>query len=65
MKPTEHAPIDQVYTINEAATMIGVSPETLRRRIKEGKIKMLRMSPARVGIRSSEVQRFLDAAEAI
>lgn len=65
MKPGDRPIVDQVYTITEAAMSIGVSEDTLRRRIKEGKIQMLRMSPMRVGVRASEIERYLKAAEEI
>jgi hypothetical protein len=40
---------DPVVSISEAAKMIGLSPWTLKRQAKFGKIKVLRLSPRRLG----------------
>jgi predicted site-specific integrase-resolvase len=53
---------DRVAPVPEAAGLIGVSPWTLERLAKAGKIKILKLSPRRKGIRLSEIHRFLEAS---
>lgn len=54
---------DKVYSLKQAAEIAGVSPQTLRRRMNEDKIRILKLGPRRVGIRASELERFLKDAE--
>ena len=54
---------DRVISVREAAALIGVSPWTLDRLAKTGRIKILKLSPRRKGIRLSEIHRFLKASE--
>ena len=54
---------DRVASVPEAAGLIGVSPWTLERLAKAGKIKILKLSPRRKGIRLSEIHRFLEVSE--
>ena len=62
-QPIEHRDVDRVYSIDDAAMIAGVSPATLRRRIKEHQIRILRLGPRRIGIRASELERYLKNAE--
>jgi predicted site-specific integrase-resolvase len=55
---------DRVARLDEAATILGISTWTLKRRSKAGEIKILKLSPRRLGVRLSEIQRYLDASEA-
>jgi excisionase family DNA binding protein len=55
---------DRVITLDEAAVIAGVSSSTLKRANKRGTIKFVRPSPRRVGVRRSELQRWLDACSA-
>ena len=52
---------DRVLSIEEGAVLAGLSPSTLKRENKRGSLKFVRMSPRRVGVRRSELQRWLDA----
>jgi hypothetical protein len=54
---------DRVVNLNDAASIIGVSVWTLRRRAKLGELTILKLSPRRNGMRLSEIQRFLEASE--
>ena len=55
---------DHVITLDEAAALAGVSASTLKRANKRGTIKFVRPSPRRVGVRRSELARWLDACSA-
>jgi predicted site-specific integrase-resolvase len=55
--------LDRVVNINDAAAIIGVSVWTLKRRSQAGKLTILKLSPRRLGMRLSEIQRFLEASE--
>ena len=55
---------DRVLSVYQAAEVMGVSASTLKRRARAGDIKILKLSPRRVGVKMSEVQRFLDACAA-
>ncbi len=54
---------DRMLTMGDASTMTGLSYWTLKRRAAAGDIKIIRLSPRRLGIRLSEIQRYLDARE--
>jgi hypothetical protein len=51
---------DKVVSVNEAAAMSGVSASTLKRRARAGDLKLLKLSPRRIGIRLSELHRWLE-----
>jgi excisionase family DNA binding protein len=50
---------DSVMSIDKAAHRLGIHRDTLRRRAREGQIKILQLSARRIGIRESEFQRYL------
>ena len=52
--------IDRVVLIVEAGAILGISRWTLLRQSEAGKIKILKLSPRRLGIRMSEINRYLD-----
>lgn len=57
---------DETLTVSEVAAQLRVQVETVRRWIRVGRIKALRLSAGgRAGyrIRQSEVTRFVDAAD--
>jgi hypothetical protein len=55
---------DEVLSLREGAQKARVSVSTLKRRARAGELKLLRLSPRRVGIRLSEFHRWLDACGA-
>ena len=55
---------DTVISFDQAAAMSGVSPSTLKRRARAGDLKVLKLSPRRVGIRLSDFHRWLDGCAA-
>lgn len=55
---------DRVARLDEAATILGISTWTLKRRSKAGEITILKLSPRRLGVRLSEIQRYLETKEA-
>lgn len=52
--------LDPVMSLKDTAALLGCHPDTVRTRGREGKIKILRMSPRRLGVHVSEIRRFLD-----
>ena len=50
---------DRVISLPEAAARAGVSVATLKRCGKRGELKVLRLSPRRIGIRLSDLEAFL------
>lgn len=52
---------NRVLSINEAATLAGVSPATLKRRGAAGELKITKLSPRRIGVRSDHLQAWLDS----
>jgi hypothetical protein len=40
--------------------LAGISPDTLRRCHKREELKLIKLSPRRVGVRLSELQRFIN-----
>ena len=57
-------PIDRVVSLSEAAHLAGVSPDTLRRCHARKEIKIIKLSPRRVGVRLSDLRAFIDARAA-
>lgn len=52
---------DRVVSVHEAALICGVSASTLKRRAISGEIRIIRMSPRRIGVRLTELRRWLDS----
>lgn len=48
------------YSINEVATLMGVSRKTVRRIIATGKLKIFRPSPRTIRIPADDLQHFID-----
>ena len=57
-------PIDPVLAIPEAAKIAGISPWTLKRVARNGDLTIIRLSERRIGIRMSELYRWMDTREA-
>ena len=53
-------PLDRVVTLREAAHLAGISPDTLRRCQARKEIKIIKLSPRRVGVRLSDLRAFID-----
>jgi predicted DNA-binding transcriptional regulator AlpA len=56
--------VDKVVSLPEAAHLAGVSPDTLRRCHKRQELKVIKLSPRRVGVRLSDLKAFIDARAA-
>ena len=56
--------LDKIVSLPEAAHLAGVSPDTLRRCHKRQEIKIIKLSPRRVGVRLSDLRAFIDARAA-
>jgi hypothetical protein len=52
---------DRVRSLRETAELLNISVATLRRRIADGAIKIVRLSPRRIGVRDSDREKFLQA----
>jgi len=50
---------DPVIPLRRAAVRCGVSPDTLRRRGSDGSLQILRLGPRLLGVRTSELERWL------
>ena len=55
---------DKIVSLPEAAHLAGVSPDTLRRCHKRQELKLIKISPRRVGVRLSDLKAFIDARAA-
>jgi hypothetical protein len=55
--------VDPVMTIAQAAELNGLSPWTLKRLGKRRELSVLKLSARRLGIRASEIERFLNSRE--
>ena len=60
--PTRHSQTNRQPA--EAAHLAGVSPDTLRRCHKRQELKLIKISPRRVGVRLSDLKAFIDARAA-
>ena len=56
--------VDKVLSFDEAAAMSGLSASPLKRRARAGDLKILKLSPRRIGIRLSDFHRWLDGCAA-
>lgn len=54
---------DRVIPLREASRIASLSVDALKRRNKAGKIKFVQLSTNRIGIRESELERFLKERE--
>lgn len=55
--------VDPVLTIQHAAAIAGCCADTLKNQAKRGRLQLLRVSARRIGVRQSELHRYLQAAE--
>jgi len=56
--------MDKIVSLPEAAHLAGVSADTLRRCNKRQELKIIKLSPRRIGVRLSDLQAFIDARAA-
>jgi len=54
---------DAIRSLSDLARRWGVSMDTVRRRIAAGELRVIRLSPGRVGVRASEEERYLRELE--
>lgn len=59
--PIEH---DRVLSIGEASERSNLSIPTLKRCNKRGELRILRLSPRRIGVRLSDLNAFLESRSA-
>ena len=52
---------DRVISLDEAASIAGVSSWTLKRARTRGEIQILQLSPRRIGIRLSALDRWINS----
>lgn len=57
---TAEPPIDRVVSYEEACFRLSKSIRTLYRDVREGRIKAVKLSARKVGIRESEIRRYID-----
>lgn len=53
--------IDPVIPVKDAAAAAGVHVQTLKNEAMRGKLKLIKVSERRIGVRESEWNRYLDA----
>jgi excisionase family DNA binding protein len=61
--PDTSDPADKIFTCSQAAKRLGIHLITLRRLVRDGTLWAVRMKNGEVGLRESEVQRFIDRFE--
>jgi excisionase family DNA binding protein len=54
---------DEVVSLRDAAAILDCHVDTLRNLVRKGKLAVLRISTRRLGIRRSELERYLTACE--
>ena len=52
--------VDRVVALPEASVITGLSVDTLKRCAARNELKILKLSPRRIGIRLSDLQAFVD-----
>jgi excisionase family DNA binding protein len=68
---TKHSPVllprfefDPILSVQQAASIVGCHADTLKAIARKGKLTILRLSARRLGIRQSELNRYLAECEA-
>ena len=61
--PDTTDPADKIFTCNQAAKRLGIPLGSLRRLVRDGTLWAVRMSDGELGLRESEVQRYIDRFE--
>jgi len=56
---------DPIRSLRDVARRWGVSLDTVRRRVAAGELKVVRLSPRRIGMRASEEERYLREREGL
>jgi hypothetical protein len=63
--PSQNAPPavaeERVLSINEAAVRSNLSVPTLKRCAKRGELRILKLSPRRIGVKLSDLRAFIDS----
>jgi hypothetical protein len=52
--PPEKLHTEKLYSVNDAAELLAMHPESLRREIRSGEIRVEKLSPLRGSVRSQE-----------
>jgi hypothetical protein len=60
---TANGGFDPVLSLPHVAALAGIFVATLKRIAERGEIKILKLSPRRLGVRSSECNRFIGSRE--
>jgi excisionase family DNA binding protein len=55
---------DRVLSYSEVTAVTNCSADTIRRAVAREELKLTRLGPRRVGVRKSELRRWLDACSA-
>jgi excisionase family DNA binding protein len=58
------SPIDPILPLTAVAEALGLSKKTVERLIARSELRLIRITPRRVGVRRSEVERFIAMREA-
>jgi Helix-turn-helix domain len=53
--------LDPIIMVREAARVCGLHAETLKNEARRGKLKLLRVSQRKIGVRKSELDRYLES----
>ena len=54
---------DSIRSLRDLAFRWGVSMDTIRRLVATGELRVIRLSPGRIGVRASEEERYLQERE--
>ncbi len=65
LRPRHYADFDCAVTLRDAASILAMSADNIRRLGRLGKIQILKLSARRFVIRQSEISRFLNEAEPV
>ena len=56
---------DSIRSLRDLSLRWGVSMDTVRRRVAAGELRVIRLSPGRIGVRASEEERYLRERESL
>ena len=51
---------DELLTVEQAADILQLHPDTVRRYVRERKLRAVRISPTNVRIRRSDLEKFIE-----
>jgi excisionase family DNA binding protein len=60
---TVMAPLTDLFSVRQLAATLGRNEETIRRWLRRGKLRSLKLTPRTIRVRAEDLERFLESSE--